>query len=167
MGAGSDEKCRYLEQELGADATINYRKGDLKTALAKACPNGVDVFFDNVGGETLEAVLDLINMNARIVMCGAISGYDADCEQPGPSNLSALLFKRAKLQGFICLDYAGNKAVWDKAHADITKWYREGRLKYRLDVVEGLENAPDAVVKLSNGQNTGKLLVKVSEEAAA
>ena len=164
--AGSDEKCRTLEQELGADATVNYKKGNLQAALAKACPNGVDVFFDNVGGETLEAVLDLINMNARIVMCGAISSYDLDCDQPGPRNLAKAIFKRARLEGFICFDYAGNKPVWDRAHADITKWFREGRLKYRLDVVDGLESAPEAVVKLSSGQNTGKLLVKVSDEAA-
>ncbi len=163
--AGSDAKCRWLTDELGADVAVNYKRGNLGAALAAACPDGVDVFFDNVGGETLEAVLELINMNARIAMCGAISGYDSDCKQPGPSNLSALLFKRAKMEGFICLDYAGNKAIWEKAHSDITKWYREGRLKYRLDVVEGLENAPKAVIKLSEGKNEGKLLVKVSSES--
>ncbi|MDX9741387.1 MAG: NADP-dependent oxidoreductase [Gammaproteobacteria bacterium] len=162
--AGSDEKCAWLKDELGADEAVNYRKGSLSESLAKACPEGVDTFFDNVGGEVLEAVLDRINMYARIAMSGAISQYGRDDEPYVPSNIYNLLNKRALIQGFIVLDYAADKRWWAKAHDDITLWYLQGRMKYRLDVVDGLENAPTAVAKLFKGTNSGKLLVKVSEE---
>lgn len=162
--AGSEEKCAWLKNDLGADAVVNYREGGLKDTLRAACPNGVDMFFDNVGGETLEAALDLINMKARIAMCGAISQYGNDEKPYAPANIYNLLNKRAKLEGFIVLDYAADKRWWAKAHDDMTQWYLQGRMKYRLDVVDGLENAPKAVTQLFDGSNTGKLLVKVAAE---
>ena len=162
--AGSDEKCAWVKNELGADAVINYRKQPLKQALRESCPDGVDLFFDNVGGETLEAVLDVINMKARIAMCGAISQYTADEQMYGPKNIYNLLNKRARLEGFIVLDYAADARWWAHAHDDMTQWHLQGRLKYSLDMVDGLENAPAAITKLFNGTNTGKLLVKVSDE---
>jgi len=162
--AGSDEKCEWIKNELGADEVVNYRKGPLKDSLRAACPNGVDSFFDNVGGEVLEAVLDLINMKARIAMCGAISQYGKDDKMYGPPNIYNLLNKRAKIEGFIVLDYAADTRWWAKAHDEMTQWYLQGRVKYRLDVVEGFEQAAQAITKLFNGTNTGKLLVKVSEE---
>ena len=162
--AGSEEKCRWLRDELGADEVINYRSQNLKQALREKCPAGVDMFFDNVGGETLEAVLDVINMKARIAMCGAISQYASDDKMYGPRNIYNLLNKRAKIEGFIVLDYAADQRWWAKAHDDMTQWYLQGRLQYHLDVVEGFENAPAAITKLFKGTNTGKLLVKISEE---
>jgi hypothetical protein len=164
--AGTDEKCKWLTEELGADAAINYKKGPLKESLKAACPQGVDTFFDNVGGETLEAVLDLINMNARIAMCGAISQYGNDEKPYAPPNIYNLLMKRARMEGFIVLDYAADARWWAHAHDEMTTWHLQGRLKYRLDVVDGLDKAPHAVTKLFDGSNQGKLLVKVSEEPA-
>jgi len=164
--AGSDDKCRWLMDELGADAAINYKHASWRAELAAACPAGVDTFFDNVGGDCLEAVLELINMKARIAMCGAISQYGKDEKMYGPPNIYNLLNKRARIEGFIVLDYAADKRWWAKAHDDMTQWYLQGRMKYKLDVVDGLENAAKAVTKLFNGTNTGKLLVKVAEEPA-
>lgn len=165
--AGSDDKCAWLKNDLGADAAVNYRKGTLKQALRDACPNGVDTFFDNVGGECLEAVLDLINMKARIAMCGAISQYGNDEKPYAPANIYNLLNKRAKLEGFIVLDYAADQRWWAKAHDDMTQWHLQGRMKYRIETVAGLENAARAVTKLFQGTNTGKLLVKVSDEPSS
>jgi NADPH-dependent curcumin reductase CurA len=164
--AGTDDKCRWLTEELGADAAVNYRKGPLAESLRAACPDGIDTFFDNVGGECLEAVLDQINMNARIAMCGAISQYGNDDKPYGPSNIYNLLMKRARIEGFIVLDYAADKRWWAKAHDDITNWHLQGRLKYRVDVVKGIDNAAGAVTKLFEGTNTGKLVVQLSEEPA-
>lgn len=162
--AGSEEKCEWLKNELGADCVVNYRNGVLRDSLRAACKNGIDMFFDNVGGETLEAVLDMINMKARIAMCGAISQYGNDEKPYAPSNIYNLLMKRAKIEGFIVLDYAADRRWWAKAHDDMTQWYLQGRIKYRLDVVAGLESAPTALQKLFDGSNTGKLLIKVSDE---
>lgn len=164
--AGSEAKCAWLRDELGADAVINYRSAPLKESLPAACPRGVDSFFDNVGGECLEAVLDLINLKARIAMCGAISQYGNDERPYAPPNIYNLLMKRARLEGFIVLDYAADQRWWAKAHEDITQWHLQGRLKYRLDVVDGLQHAAQAVTRLFNGSNTGKLLVRVSDEPA-
>lgn len=162
--AGTAEKCAWLTDELGADAAINYREQSIDAALAAACPDGIDTYFDNVGGEILNAVLGRINMKARIAICGGISQYDGDDNKPGPSNILALLYKRARMEGFLVLDYAADQEWWSKAEEDMTNWYLEGRMKYKLDIVDGLESAPAAVSKLFNGTNTGKLLVKVSSE---
>jgi NADPH-dependent curcumin reductase CurA len=162
--AGSDEKCAWLRDDLGIDEVINYRTTDLSSGLEKACPNGVDMFFDNVGGKTLEAVLDLINMNARIAMCGAISVYGEDERPYAPSNIYNLLMKRAKAEGFIVLDYAQDARWWKHAENEVTQWYLQGRLKYKLDIEQGLDVAPEALTKLFRGENKGKLLVKLVDE---
>ena len=126
--------------------------------LKKHCPEGVDVYFENVGGETLDTVLSMINFKARIVLCGLISQYNAERPVPGPFNFINILLKRARVEGFIVLDYTDRA---QEAFADLGKWLAEGRLKYRIDLVEGLEQAPHALNKLFEGTNQGKLVVKI------
>lgn len=162
--AGSDEKCGWLTSELGADAAVNYRRGRLRDELRAACPHGIDLFFDNVGGEGLEIALDLLNMHGRIVICGAIGGYEADGAQPGPRNLLNLVFKRARMEGFVCFDYVADTTAWARMEADITRWHLAGQLRYRVDLVDGLEHAPAAVNRLFDGSNRGKLVVRVSDD---
>ncbi len=157
--AGSDDKCKWLTEELGFDAAVNYRKGDLQTQLKAACPKGIDIYFENVGGATLEAVLALINDNARIPLCGMISQYNSETAEPGPRNLASLVMHRGMMKGFIVLDYAPRFA---EAAKELITWYATGKLKYRTDIVQGIDNAPGALLKLFNGTNTGKLLVEVS-----
>ncbi len=161
--AGSDDKCHWLTSELGFDAAINYRKENVRQALAAKCPAGIDIDFENVGGEILEAIIDHLNLHARIVLCGLISQYNAT-KPSGPANFGNLLVKRTKVQGMIVFDYAARYA---EAARDIIGWLMQGKLKYRLDVVDGLAQAPTALNRLFDGTNTGKLLVKVSEEPAA
>jgi len=160
--AGSDEKCRYVVGELGFDACINYKTEDLGGALRGACPNGVDVYFENVGGVVLDAVLKLLNRGARIPLCGLIAEYNAAQQRPGP-NLMPILVRRATIRGFIVSDHN------DRAPAflqEMTPLVRDGRIKYREDVVEGLDNAPAAFIGLLEGRNFGKLLVRVSPNAS-
>ena len=159
--AGSDEKCRWLIDELGFDAAVNYKKTPVLAGLRKACPKGIDVYFDNVGGAILEAALWLINLRARIVVCGLISQYNATAPVAGPVNLGNILVQRARMEGFIVLDHLDRA---ETAAGDLIQWHQAGRLKYRLDVVEGLGNAVAAVNRLFEGTNSGKLLVRVSEE---
>jgi NADPH-dependent curcumin reductase CurA len=159
--AGSDEKCIWITRELGFDAAINYKKENVGEALKRACPNGIDVDFENVGGDILSAVLERINVGARLAICGLISRYNVQGPVPGPANFGNVLLKRARIQGFIVLDYAPR---FPEAAAQITQWLKEGKLKYRVDLVEGLCSAPTALNKLFDGANIGKLLVKVSEE---
>jgi NADPH-dependent curcumin reductase len=155
--AGSEEKCKWIIEELGFDAAINYKKEKLREALKRTCPNGIDIYFDNVGGDTLDAVLAQINLGARISICGLISQYNATAPVPGPYHFSNILTRRARLQGFIVTDYLHRAP---EALAELTRWYQEGKLKYRVDVVEGLKNAPSAVNKLFEGTNQGKLIIK-------
>ena len=162
--AGTDEKCEWVKNELGADCVINYKTESVEDSLKTACPDGVDTFFDNVGGEILNTVLGQINMHARVAICGAISQYGNDDNPLGPSNIYNLLNKRARIEGFIVLDYAADQRWWAKAEEDMTLWHLQGRLKYKIDVVEGFEQAPIAVSKLYTGTNKGKLLIQVSEE---
>ena len=159
--AGSDEKCQWITRELGFDEAINYRKEKVAKGLARTCPNGIDIDFENVGGETMDAVLARINLNARIVLCGLISQYNATAPAPGPYNFANILVRRGRVQGFIVTDYA---ARFPEAVAKIVPWLMAGKLKYRIDMVEGLRNAPAALNKLFDGTNEGKLLVKVSAE---
>jgi NADPH-dependent curcumin reductase CurA len=127
--------------------------------LKRHCPNGIDVDFENVGGDILDAVLSLINNKARIVLCGLISQYNATEPVPGPYNFGNLLAKRARVEGFIVLDYMSRA---QECFVDLGKWLMEGKLKYRVDEVEGLENAVTAINKLFTGANTGKLVVKIA-----
>jgi hypothetical protein len=159
--AGSDEKCRWLTGELGFDAAINYRRENVLDALRRHCPQGIDVDFENVGGATLDAVLTLVNNHARVVLCGLISTYNDDAQVPGPAKFANILMKRVRLQGFIVTDFLKR---FPEGRAQLAQWLQSGRLKYRVDVVPGLENAPKAVGKLFTGGNTGKLLVQVSDE---
>jgi NADPH-dependent curcumin reductase len=158
---GSDDKCHWIKDELGFDAAINYKTGNVAEALKRSCPNGIDIYFDNVGGDILEAVLDQINLRARISVCGMISQYNADRPVPGPSNLANLIMHRARMEGFLCTDYM-NRA--EEAFTAMVGWAMQGKLKYRVDVVQGLENAPRALQKLFDGSNTGKLIVQVGPE---
>ena len=157
----SAEKCRWIQQELGFDAAINYQTEDLESALARTCPQGIDIYFDNVGGAILDTVLTKVNLYARIPLCGLISTYNAKESVPGPYNYSQLLIKRVRLQGFIISDYSSR---FYEAIQDIMPWIAIGAIKYTQEIVEGLENAPQALQKLFNGDKKGKLLVKVSEE---
>ena len=159
--AGSDEKCDWLTHELGFDAAINYRKEKVVEGLARTCPNGIDIDFENVGGELLDAVLERMNLGARIVLCGLISQYNATAPVPGPYNFFNLVVRRGRAQGFIVLDFA---ARFEEAAATIIPWLLSGKLKYRIDLVEGLHNAPAALNRLFDGTNVGKLLVRVSNE---
>jgi len=161
--AGSDAKGEYLTNELGIDAAINYKTQNVYKALRKACPDGIDIYFENVGGPMLDAVLAQLNIGARIPLCGFISQYTATEAGPGIQNLSVLISKRAKIEGFLVLDY------YDRAEEAVTQmaqWLGEGKLKYQTTVEEGLENTPTTINKLFTGNKLGKLLVKVSDEVA-
>ena len=147
-------------RELGFDACVNYKTGDLPAALKAACPGGIDVYFENVGGDVLGAVLTLVNQNARIPLCGLISQYNATGPTPGP-DLRPFLFNRVRLQGFIVSDHLDRMADFLR---DCGGWVREGRLKYREDIVPGLEKAPEAFIGLLQGKNFGKMLVKVGQD---
>ena len=163
--AGSDEKNRYLTDELGVDAAINYKTAtDLRRALKDACPGGVDVYFDNVGGAVSDAVMTLINKGARVVICGQISLYNLERPDMGPRVQPYLLVKSALMQGFIITDYA---ARFGEGVTQLGRWLAEGRLKYAEHVVEGFENAPRALLGLFAGENLGKQLVKVSDQTKA
>jgi NADPH-dependent curcumin reductase CurA len=158
--AGSHEKCAYVVNDLGFDACINRRTEDLDKALANACPNGIDIYYDNVAGPVLEAVLRHINIGARIPLVGLISQYNAPQPPPGP-NLMPLLIKRALIQGFLVRDHEHRREAF--LH-DVSGWLREGKLKYKEDIVQGLENAPKAFLGLFEGKNFGKLIVQVSPD---
>lgn len=162
--AGSDEKCRWITESLGFDAAINYKTDSVYRQLQTHCPDGIDVYFDNVGGPILDAALGLINVGARIVLCGLISQYNATEPVPGPYNFRNILTQRARLQGFIVLDYLDR---FDEAFKALGNWVADGKIRYRVDIIEGLENAPSGMNKLFDGSNQGKLIVKVSEEPSS
>lgn len=159
--AGSEEKCRWLKDELSFDAAINYKTESVLESLQQNCPDGIDVYFENVGGEILEAALSLINLRARIVICGLISQYNATEPVPGPYNFANILIQRAKVEGFLVLDYFHRA---EEALADLAQWYAHGKIKYRVEVIDGLENAPRAINKLFDGTHQGKLIIRVSQE---
>ena len=158
---GSGEKCRWITQGLGFDGAINYKEGAVAEQLKEHCPDGIDVYFENVGGEILDAVLGRINKHARLVICGLISQYNAEEPVPGPFNFANVLVRSARVEGFIVLDYLQRAG---EALKDLARWLAEGKLQYRVDIVEGLENAPSALNKLFDGSNRGKLIVQVSPE---
>jgi NADPH-dependent curcumin reductase CurA len=159
--AGSDEKNRYLTNELGVDAAINYKTStDLKAELREACPGGVDVYFDNVGGEISDVVTPLINHGARIVICGQISLYNLEDQDVGPRVQPYLLVNSALMRGFIITDYYARAA---EGIQQLGQWLAAGRLKYAENIVEGFENTPQAFLGLFSGENLGKQLVKVAD----
>jgi NADPH-dependent curcumin reductase CurA len=156
--AGSDEKCAMLTGEFGFDAAINYRTEDVSAAIGAACPHGVDVFFDNVGGDILQAALDHLALRGRVVMCGAIAQYNDETPRPGPNNLTNLIVNRGRMEGFIILDYFDRAA---EAMMALGGWVAEGKLVYKTDVVKGLDNAPTALNRLFTGANLGKVMVEL------
>jgi NADPH-dependent curcumin reductase CurA len=156
--AGGPEKCAFLTEELGFDAAVDYKSGDLRKALKEACPNGIDVYFDNVGGEILDICLALITLRARIVICGAISQYNNTTPVKGPANYLSLLVNRARMQGMVVFDYADRYGL---AAREMAGWMAAGKLKGREDIVEGLETFPETLLKLFSGENFGKLVLKV------
>ncbi len=158
--AGSDEKCRWIVDELGFDAAINYRKEDVPAALMRACPKGIDVYFDNVGGAILDACLKRMNFKGRVPTCGLISSYNATEPVPGPYNYDMILMQRLTVQGFIVLDYANR---YPEAIQALAGWMASGQLKVRQDVVDGLAQALNTLKKLYTGENTGKLMIRVKD----
>lgn len=154
--AGTDEKCNWLTEELGFDAAINYKHADWKQKLAAATPRGIDIDYENVGGEIMDAVLQRMNLHGRVVLCGFISGYNK--EAPEQLSLGLAIVKRLKIQGFLILDYAPR---FMDAATELGKWKMMGKLKDRQTIVEGIEKAPAAINMLFRGENIGKLLVKV------
>jgi hypothetical protein len=158
--AGARDKCDYVVDELGFDACVNYKTDALVPALSAACPTGIDVYFENVGGAVTEAVVQLLNPFARIPLCGLVSMYNATSPAPGPS-WRALLTNRVLVKGFIVSDHLDRLPAF---LADCTTWMREGRLKFREDIVDGLENAPRAFIGLLEGKNFGKMLVRVGDD---
>jgi hypothetical protein len=160
--AGGEEKCRWLVEELGFDAAIDYKSQDVRRALREAAPDGVDVYFDNVGGEILDAVLTRLARGARIVICGAVSQYNATEGVRGPSNYLSLLVARASMIGMVVFDYAPR---FGEAAAEIAGWMQEGRLISREHIVDGGVSAfPDTLLKLFTGENVGKLVLRVDSD---
>ncbi len=158
--AGSDDKVGYITGALGFDVGINYKTQNVFEAVPQACPNGIDVYFDNVGGDVTEAVLQNLATFARVVICGQISQYNLAEPELTPRNLRFLLVKQARMEGFLVFRFADR---YDEGRRRLAQWIRDGRIKYREDVVEGLENAPAAFIGLMKGRNVGKLLVKVAD----
>jgi NADPH-dependent curcumin reductase CurA len=157
--AGTDEKCRWVVDELGFDVCINYRTEDVAARLVELCPDGIDVYFDNVGGEILDAVLAHLAIGARIAVCGAISTYNED-EPTGVRNTPNLIMQRARMEGFLVLDYVDR---FLEAITGLAPLVAEGKLQYAVEVVDGLELAPETLNRLFTGDHTGKLIVRVSE----
>jgi NADPH-dependent curcumin reductase CurA len=158
--AGGGKKCQYITSELGFAAAIDYKSEDVSQGLRKACPNGIDVYFDNVGGDILDAVLAQINLGARVVLCGGISQYNNTTPVKGPSNYLSLLMNRATMKGMLVLDFVDR---YPQAAREMAGWMAAGKLKSREDIVEGLQNFPEALLKLFTGENFGKLILKVAE----
>ena len=163
--AGGADKCRYVVDELGFDACIDHRAPDFAAQLAAACPDGIDVYFENVGGAVFDAVLPLLNTKARIPVCGLIADYNATGLPDGPDRLGLLartiLTKRIRMQGFIIFDDYGPR--YGEFHDQMRSWLDEGKIKFREDIVEGLENAPQAFIGLLEGKNFGKLIIHVAD----
>ena len=158
--AGGPEKCRWLIEEAGFDDVIDYKKEDVNARIGETCPDKVDIYFDNVGGDILEAALNHINMKARVVLCGGISGYNATEPVPGPVNLMNLVVMRARMEGFIVIDYMDRAG---EAIAELMAWIQAGQLAYQVDMQEGFENIPDTLNRLFTGKNLGKQLLRIAE----
>ena len=159
--AGGQEKCDYLKNELGFDDAIDYKSENIYTALKRKCPKGIDVYFDNVGGLILDAALSKLRMHARVVICGAISQYNKKHKIDGPSNYLSLLVTRSTMQGMVVMDYTKDFAV---AAKEMGTWLKEGKLKSREDIYEGIENFKETYERLFSGDKNGKLVLKVIED---
>ena len=166
--AGGADKCRYVVDELGFDACLDRRASDFPAQLAESCPGGIDVYFENVGGAVFDAVLPLLNTHARVPLCGLISLYSGGTSTASADRLPGLtrtlLVKRIRMQGFIIFDYEGRQAEF---LGPMRQWLAEGKVKFREDIIEGLENAPQAFIGLLQGENFGKLVVRVSGDAGS
>ena len=156
--AGSAEKVRHLTEDLGFDAAFNYKDGKVRDLLRAAAPDGIDVYFDNVGGDHLEAALDVIKVHGRIAVCGMISLYNASERPSAPRNLPELIKKRLTMRGFLVLDHADLREQFQR---EMSGWLREGKISYRETIVDGLRNAPTAFLDMMRGANTGKMLVTI------
>ena len=161
--AGGEDKCRHIVDELGFDGAIDYKSQDLHEALKQACPNGIDVYFDNVGGATLDTVLRHINIKARIVICGMISEYNLTEPELVPRHTRFLLVRRARMEGLIVFDFLER---YPEGMKQMAEWLNTGKLKYREDIVEGLESMPKAFIGLLRGENFGKLMIKAGGDPA-
>jgi hypothetical protein len=158
--AGGEAKCRWLTDELGLDAAIDYKSEDVGKRMKQECPDGVDIFFDNVGGEILDSALLNMAQGGRIVLCGGISSYNQEKPSPGPSNYMQLVVRRCTMQGFIVIDYFGRIG---EAVADFSKWIGEGQLVVETDMAEGFENVPQTFLRLFQGKNRGKQLCRIAD----
>jgi hypothetical protein len=156
--AGGQSKCDYLVKELGFDEAIDYKGSDLKQRLREACPKGVNVYFDNVGGDILDTLLTRMAMHGRIVICGAISQYNSTTGVKGPSNYLSLLVNRARMEGMVVFDYVKR---FPEALSEMAAWIKSGQLKSREDIAQGIETFPETLLKLFHGENTGKLVLQV------
>ncbi|MEK0364141.1 NADP-dependent oxidoreductase [Pseudomonas sp. CBC3] len=163
--AGGPDKCRHAVQTLGFDACIDHRADDFTQQLAERCPDGIDIYFENVGGKVFDAVLPLLNTSARVPVCGVVAQYNSTDLPDGPDRLPLLLDtilkKRMRMQGFIIFNDYGHR--YDEFARDMSAWYAEGKIKYREQIVQGLENAPEAFIGLLEGKNFGKLVVQVGD----
>lgn len=160
--AGGTDKCAYLVNELGFDAAVDYKSEPILEGLERACPDGIDVHFENVGGEALDAGLTLASQGARVIICGLISSYNNDVQDDGVKMIRNMIFRRIRMEGFVILDYLDQ---YPRYYEAILPWIAEGKLKYRLHVVDGIENALDALKLLYTGGNNGKLMVRIGDEA--
>jgi NADPH-dependent curcumin reductase CurA len=163
--AGGAAKCHYVQEELGFDECLNHREPNLAERLQGACPQGIDVYFENVGGHVFEAVLPLLNNFARVPVCGLIAHYNAAGPDPGPDRLPGLmqqiLTKRLTMRGFIVADFASQ---FPQFLAEMSQWLRQGQIKYKEDITDGLENAPRELIGLLRGENFGKKIIRVSQD---
>jgi NADPH-dependent curcumin reductase CurA len=159
--AGSDDKCRWLKDELGLDAAINYKSGELRHSLKAAAPKGIDVYFDNVGGEHLNAALPRMNALGRIAVCGMISAYNNFGAVSEPvTTLSNIIYNRVNIRGFVFYEFEAKRAQF---LSDMKGWIKDGRIKYRSTIVNGIESAPSALIGLFSGANTGKMVVQLAK----
>jgi NADPH-dependent curcumin reductase CurA len=157
--AGGQDKCDWLVRDLGFDAAVDYKAGGVYRALRAVCPNGIDVYFDNTGGPVLDAALSLMNLRGRIVCCGNVSQYDVEKPAPGPMAVPGLVVtKRLRLEGFVVMDFFDQRA---EAEARLARWVDEGKIKAIVDIVDGLDKAPQALIGLFEGRNKGKMAVRV------
>ncbi len=156
--AGTDEKCAWLVNELGFDAAVNYKREDVAGRLRESCPDGIDLYFDNVGGELLDICLGRLALRGRVVLCGAIATYNARNQIAGPRNYRNLIPRRGRMEGFIILDYLDR---FPEGQAEMARWVAEGKVKFAVHIVDGLEQAPSALNLLFTGGNTGKVIVRV------